>query len=89
VLKAYKAAVAAGVSPAEFWGMTPYLTGQAVIAMNDETTTRIWTLAAMTRAKKLPKLDKLLSKTKPEKKDMGGLKMALAGIIPKKRTENG
>ena len=65
--------------------MTPYLTGQAVIAMNDETTTRIWTLAAMTRAKKLPKLDKLLSKTKPEKKDMGGLKMALAGIIPKKR----
>jgi hypothetical protein len=53
--------------------------------MNDETTTRIWTLAAMTRAKKLPKLDKLLSKTKPEKKDMGGLKMALAGIIPKKR----
>lgn len=89
MLKAYKAAVAAGVSPAEFWGMTPYLTGQAVIAMNDETTTRIWTLAAMTRAKKLPKLDKLLSKTESVKKDMTGLKMALAGMIPKKRTENG
>ena len=70
------------MNPAEFWNLTPYLTGKAVVAMNDETTTRIWTLAAMTRAKKLPKLDKLLNKAKQEQKpDVSArLKSALLGF---------
>jgi len=42
--------------------MTPYLVRVAMPALLDRDNTLAWTQAAMTRAKKLPKLEKLMSK---------------------------
>lgn len=64
----YRAAVAAGITPVEFWDMTPYLTKQAIRAANEEQITQQWILASLTRMKKLPKLETLLSEGKPHRK---------------------
>lgn len=76
----YKSAVAAGISPVEFWNMTPYLTGKAIKTILDETVTRNWTLAAMMRMKKLPKLDKLLNRGTRKPDLSARLKSALLGF---------
>ena len=65
--------------------MTPYLSRLAVGALSEESITRIWTLAAMMRMKKLPKLEKLTGKGKSKGKDMLSLKTALMGASTKKR----
>lgn len=64
--------------------MTPYLTGKAIATMIEETVTRTWTLASMMRMKKLPPLNKLLSKKTGQ--DVGmRLKAALIGISEKEK----
>jgi hypothetical protein len=62
--------------------MTPYLSKLAIGAINEETVTRMWTHASLTRMKTMPKLDKLLNKTKQEQKpDVSArLKSALLGF---------
>lgn len=63
--------------------MTPYLSKLAMAALHDETVTRIWMQASMTRMKKLPPLNKLLSK---KTQDAGmRLKAALIGISEKEK----
>lgn len=66
--------------------MTPYLTGKAITAMIDEAVTRAWTLASMTRMKRLPPLNKLLKRNKAGQDDGGmRLKAALIGISEKEK----
>ena len=60
-----------GMAPSEFWGLTPYLTRHAITAMSDGRAMLAWMTACLSRASKLPKLDKLLSRDKePEKVDL-------------------
>lgn len=80
-MAAFCNAVSVGLSPVEFWGLTPYLTKNAISAMADGRTTTAWMMANLSRSKTLPKLEKLLSKTEPKGGDIGmKLKSALAGI---------
>ncbi len=65
--------------------MTPYLTGKAITAMIDEAVTRAWTLASMTRMKKLPPLNKLLKRNKAGQDAGMRLKAALIGISEKEK----
>lgn len=81
---AYKASVASGISPVEFWTLTPYLTKHAIKAASDENITRTWILANLMRAKKLPKLEKLLKQEKPKSDMENRLKTALSGLSKKK-----
>ena len=70
-MAAFRNAVTAGISAAEFWELTPYLTRHAMAAMSDGRTMLAWMTACLSRASKLPKLDKLLSRDKePEKVDL-------------------
>lgn len=58
-----------GISPSEFWGLTPYLVRHAMTAMSDGRTMLAWMTASLSRASKLPKLEKLLGKdTEPDQK---------------------
>ena len=80
-MEAFRSAVEGGVSPVEFWTLTPYLTRQATAALRDKTVTQMWMTAALTRAKKLPELAKLLNKRQEDKKDVAAkLKAALSGV---------
>jgi hypothetical protein len=54
----------------EFWGMTPYLTKLSIRALLDKNNTEAWTIAALTRAKKLPKLSEMMIVDKPVNQDM-------------------
>ena len=60
--QAYRAAVVAGLSPVEFWQMTPYLTRIAMSALYDGRATQAWQVANLTRARKLPRLRELMQK---------------------------
>lgn len=76
-------AVKAGISPVEFWGLTPYLTRKAIPALQDGRTTAAWMTAQLTRAKKIPKLAELTTKkTAPRsRREMeGSLKDHLMGM---------
>lgn len=84
MVAAYKTAVAAGVSPVDFWQLTPYLTKYAIRATHEEQITRTWILASLMRAKKLPKLEKLLKQEKPKSDMENRLKTALSGLSKKK-----
>jgi hypothetical protein len=66
-MAAFKAAVQAGMRPDEFWGMTPYLTRQAVVALRDGKTRELWMAAALQRRKKLPPLESLMIDKGPAK----------------------
>lgn len=70
-MAAFRNAVTSGISPAEFWGLTPYLTRHAMAAMSDSRTITAWMTANLSRAKTLPKLEKLLSKTEVKTGDIG------------------
>jgi hypothetical protein len=61
---AYQGAVSEGIDPVAFWSMTPYLTHKATQALADRMNTAAWVAAALTRAKKMPKLEELLTKKK-------------------------
>ena len=65
------------MNPVDFWNMTPYMTRQAAAAIADGRTTQAWMTAALTRARRLPKLHTLLN-NKPDRKSMeAGLKAAI------------
>ena len=57
--QAYKSAVVSGISPTEFWSLTPYQTRIAMEATLERSDKQAWMIAAFTRAKKLPKFEKL------------------------------
>jgi hypothetical protein len=65
--------------------MTPYLSKLAMAALHDETVTRIWMQASMTRMKKLPPLNKLLNRDKTGRDAGMRLKAALIGISEKEK----
>ncbi len=84
-MQAYCAAVQAGISPVEFWELTPYLTRKAIAALTDGRNTQAWMIAALTRAKKMPKLNEMISKPKAGNPNMeADLKKALGMRKPKK-----
>ena len=57
--QAYRAAVVAGISPVEFWTLTPYQTRIAMEATLERSDKQAWMIAAFTRSKKLPKFESL------------------------------
>lgn len=65
--------------------MTPYLSKLAMAALHDETVTRIWMQASLTRMKKLPPLNKLLKRNKAGQDAGMRLKAALIGISEKEK----
>lgn len=69
-MQAYCAAVQAGIRPVEFWELTPYLTRKAITALTDGRNTQAWTIAALTRAKKMPKLSEMTSKPNVARENM-------------------
>ena len=76
---AFREAVSEGLSPSDFWEMTPYLTGTAMDALYDLRIKQGWIVAGLMRQKKLPELKKLLSKKPVDTKQrMNELKAALA-----------
>ena len=56
---AYHAAVVAGLSPVEFWQLTPYQTRLAMEATLERSDKQAWLVAAMARTKKLPRYETL------------------------------
>jgi len=80
--QAYRAAVVAGISPIEFWQLTPYQTRIAMEAILERSDKQAWMIAAFTRAKKLPKFEKL-SRGKKKVKDGLELKRALEATAMK------
>jgi len=46
--------VLAGISPVEFWALTPYQTRVAMEATLERADKQAWMIAAFTRTKKLP-----------------------------------
>jgi hypothetical protein len=79
-------AVQAGIGATEFWGLTPYLSWQAVPAAADRATIAAWRVAYYQRVKKLPRIEgELLQGKGRGRRDMeSGLKDLLSGMRPKK-----
>jgi len=77
---AFKTAIRAGLSPLDFWSLTPYLTRLAIMAGRDRQMTDAWIQAKLTRAKKLPELSELLEEQTARKDNMIDLKNHLMGI---------
>ncbi len=75
-----KAVVRAGLSPVEFWELTPYLTGLAVGGATNKQTTDAWLMAGFSRAKKLPELASLLVGDEGKRDNMDDLKDHLKAI---------
>lgn len=73
-MAAFKAVVKSGLSPVDFWELTPYLTGLAVGGAVSKQTTDAWLNANYVRAKKLPDLDTMLGKAGEKKNNMDDLK---------------
>lgn len=76
-MAAYQAACRDGVSPVDFWALTPYECRYAMAGLRDGRTTLAWQIAALQRQKKLPDLGKLLAR---EKDTATSLKAALSGF---------
>lgn len=75
---AYEEAVQAGVSPVEFWQMTPYQTSVAIRGLVKNRAILAWEIAAFSRSKKLPKIDTILGNGK--RKSMTDLKQTLQAM---------
>ena len=73
-MAAFKAAVRSGLSPVDFWELTPYLTGLAVGGAISKQTTDAWLSANYVRAKKLPGLADLIGSDEEKKDNMDDLK---------------
>lgn len=65
-MASFKAAVRQGIEPDTFWELTPYQTQIAMSGLSDGRTILAWQMAVLSRAGKMPKLDKLLSKDETE-----------------------
>ncbi len=84
-----EAAHRAGLSPSEFWGLTPYL---LTVLLRAETSERIarqeqaawhaWHVAAMSRAKKMPHLKELMPRRETPKDVGARLKATLKAAMP-------
>ena len=83
-MAAFKAAVRAGLSPVDFWELTPYLTGLAVGGAVNKQTTDAWLNANYVRAKKLPDLATLLGPAEEKKNNMDDLKNHLLSMRGRK-----
>ena len=83
-MQAFKSAVVAGISPTEFWSLTPYQTRIAMEATLERSDKQAWMIAAFTRAKKLPKFEKL-SRGKRVMKDGLLLKRQLQATAMKEK----
>lgn len=79
-MASFKTAVRHGISPVEFWQLTPFLTRIAINSSHENMLIETWHVAAFSRQKKLPKLQKLLQLDK----SASNLKNALSGIGVKK-----
>lgn len=80
-MESYRYAVSVGISPVEFWGLTPFLTRHAMTALSDGRTTQAWIIANLSRTKKMPKLETLLSRSGPDHKEMESrMKTALKNL---------
>ena len=66
---AHRVAVEQGVDIEQFWRLTPWQTRQVIVANRDCRIMLAWQTAALSRTKKLPKLDRLLI-AKPRKDPM-------------------
>ena len=55
-------AVAEGISPTEFWSLTPYLTKLALPALRDLHNGSAWMVAALSRTRKLPTMEEMLTR---------------------------
>ena len=84
VVVAFKAVVRAGLSPVDFWELTPYLTGLAVGGAVSKQTTDAWLSANYSRAKNLPDLDKLLGTAEEKNNNMDDLKNHLLSMRGRK-----
>jgi hypothetical protein len=82
--QAYRSAVVAGISPVEFWQLTPYQTRIAMEATMERADKQAWIIAAFTRAKKLPKYEKL-NRGKKVAKDSMDLKRELEVAATKEK----
>lgn len=77
----YQSAVSEGISPIDFWQLTPYLTGRAATGLYDMRMKQAWVQARMTRAKKLDDLKAYLTKRKANVENrMAEMKSALSTI---------
>ena len=65
-MEAFRVAVRGGISPTEFWGLTPHLTRQALPALAERHNTTIWLQAALMRTKRLPELEKFAGRPKEQ-----------------------
>lgn len=84
-MAAFRSAVSQGLSPSEFWNLTPYLTRHAIVALADYQATGAWLTANFTRAKKMPELKQILSKQTPDKAEVSkSLKAAMMQIGKRK-----
>lgn len=83
-MAAFKASVKIGLSPVDFWKMTPYLTGLAVGGAVSKQTTDAWLNANFGRAKNLPALAELLGDVEEKKDNMDDLKNHLQDISGRK-----
>ena len=84
-MAAFRGAVSRGLSPSEFWGLTPYLTRHAIAALSDYQNIGAWMTANLTRAKKMPELKQILSKQTPDKTEVANrLKAAMMNFGRKK-----
>jgi hypothetical protein len=84
LVQAYKAAIVSGISPTEFWELTPYQTRIASEAILERSDKQAWMIAMYTRAKKLPQYETL---TRGAKKYRDGkeLKAALQAQADRER----
>lgn len=81
-------AVGAGISPLDFWRLTPYLTRKSAPALHDSRTTAAWLTASLSRAKKIPKLSELTTKKQVHRSQSEmeeSLKSHLAGMARRKK----
>jgi len=76
--------VLAGISPLEFWQLTPYQTRVAMEAAMERADKQAWMIAAFTRTKKLPKYEKLSRGKKVVKSSMD-LKRAMMATAAKEK----
>ena len=83
-MEAFKVVVRSGLSPVDFWELTPYLTGLAVGGLVDKQTTDAWLNAAYGRTKTLPELASLLGTVEEKKNNMDDLKNHLLAMKGRK-----
>jgi hypothetical protein len=83
--QAYRSAVVAGLSPVDFWSLTPYQTRIAMEATMEREDKQAWLIAAFTRIKKLPKYESLSREKKSIKSGLDLKKILEKTALKEKR----